>query len=115
MSRNIFGWDLPPGAAGDPNAPWNQSDEHCPCCPCNESAVMKCDNCGEEEGKGICWLWGTFPNRLAAWLGHFKALQGRFQDYCTVNYDPDCLCNKCNCYDNEKDYDPAEEYNRYGD
>ena len=20
----IFGWSLPPGAAGDPNAPWNQ-------------------------------------------------------------------------------------------
>lgn len=22
----IFGWDLPPGAANDPNAPWNQPD-----------------------------------------------------------------------------------------
>lgn len=24
MTHGIFGWDLPPGAAGDPNAPWNQ-------------------------------------------------------------------------------------------
>jgi len=23
----IFGWDLPPGAAGDPFAPWNRVDE----------------------------------------------------------------------------------------
>ncbi len=26
MSRNIFGWSYPPGAANDPNAPWNQEE-----------------------------------------------------------------------------------------
>jgi len=34
MSRSVFGWDYPPGAANDPNAPWNQEDppEECPMC-----------------------------------------------------------------------------------
>jgi hypothetical protein len=27
MSRNPFGWSYPPGAANDPNAPWNQDDD----------------------------------------------------------------------------------------
>lgn len=26
MSRNVFGWSYPPGAATDPNAPYNQVD-----------------------------------------------------------------------------------------
>ena len=26
MNRSPFGWDLPPGAAHDPNAPYNQVD-----------------------------------------------------------------------------------------
>lgn len=28
----IFGWSYPPGAANDPNAPWNQQDEPCEVC-----------------------------------------------------------------------------------
>lgn len=33
MTRNPFGWDYPPGAEHDPNAPWNQPDPvECPWC-----------------------------------------------------------------------------------
>lgn len=33
MSRHPFGWHYPPGAANDPNAPYNQSDiGDCPIC-----------------------------------------------------------------------------------
>jgi hypothetical protein len=39
MGRNIFGWDYPPGAEGDPNAPWNQRPDE----------TQDCEDC---DGKG---------------------------------------------------------------
>lgn len=38
MSRSIFGWDYPPGAENDPNAPYNQVDE---------DDIETCEICGE--------------------------------------------------------------------
>lgn len=49
----IFGWDYPPGAEHDPNAPWNQSDpETIECDVCegtgeNEDG-FECENCDGE-------------------------------------------------------------------
>jgi hypothetical protein len=34
MPRSLFGWDLPPGTANHPYAPWNieEPPENCPMC-----------------------------------------------------------------------------------
>lgn len=52
MGRNIFGWDYPPGAEHDPNAPWNQTDESC-CVDCGEEATLneddKCEECADKK------------------------------------------------------------------
>ena len=45
-----FGWDLPPGAANDPNAPWNQDDAHDSRCPWNED--WQCDECAKAKANG---------------------------------------------------------------
>lgn len=46
--RHLFGWSLPPGAAGDPNAPWNQ--EYGPCQVCGQAeddcVCPECPVCG---------------------------------------------------------------------
>lgn len=34
MTRNVFGWNYPPGAENDPNAPWNEKPE------------LRCFSCG---------------------------------------------------------------------
>lgn len=50
MSRNIFGWDYPAGAANDPNAPYNQDVERCLKCEeeasCNDDGL--CEECAEK-------------------------------------------------------------------
>jgi hypothetical protein len=50
--RGMFGWSYPPGAASDPNAPWNQEDPPCDICKrdpfdciCPECPV--CGACGD--------------------------------------------------------------------
>jgi hypothetical protein len=57
MSRNIFGWSYPPGAANDPNAPWNQTDEG-PCAVCGngveDCCCPECHVCGE-QGNPKCY------------------------------------------------------------
>jgi hypothetical protein len=47
MRSNIFGWSLPPGAAGDPNAPWNQEDGPCAVCalPVDKCVCPECPIC----------------------------------------------------------------------
>ena len=57
MSRSIFGWDYPPGAANDPNAPYNQKDpDDCPTCEgtgelqcpvCAKNPTAQCSACKE--------------------------------------------------------------------
>lgn len=42
----IFGWDLPPGAAGDPNAPWNEKEPDL-CSKCNGDGLVS-DCCQAE-------------------------------------------------------------------
>lgn len=49
MSRHLFGWSLPPGAANHPNAPWNQEEFPCDVCGlfsdeciCPECPVCQC-------------------------------------------------------------------------
>lgn len=45
MARNIFGWSYPPGAANDPNAPYNQDDDGpCAVC-CNDVTDCVCPEC----------------------------------------------------------------------
>lgn len=47
--RNIFGWSYPPGAANDPNAPWNQTDQPCDICgkfP-DDCICPECPSCGQ--------------------------------------------------------------------
>jgi|SRR6516225_285799 hypothetical protein len=60
MSRSIFGWSYPPGAANDPNAPWNQDDgpcavcgkdmDHCVCPECKVCGSCGDPNCYKREG-----------------------------------------------------------------
>lgn len=53
MSRNIFGWDYPAGAANDPNAPYNQDADYCS--KCEEEASINddglCEVCAEKKEK----------------------------------------------------------------
>jgi hypothetical protein len=54
MRRRLFGWDYPPGAENDPNAPWNEryDDEWCEDCgvdPC-ECEEEKADEHTNPEG-----------------------------------------------------------------
>lgn len=57
--RNPFGWDYPAGAENDPNAPWNQSDEHHSYCPCHEDydGPMTCKECEEDTKECMCWAY----------------------------------------------------------
>jgi hypothetical protein len=43
-----FGWSYPPGAANDPNAPYNQSDPPCAVCkrPVDDCICDECPQCG---------------------------------------------------------------------
>jgi hypothetical protein len=53
----IFGWSYPPGAANDPNAPYNQTDDG-PCDVCGKAIddciCPECDVCGE-TGNTECY------------------------------------------------------------
>ena len=44
----IFGWNYPPGAANDPNAPWNQEPGPCAVCGKVEDDCIcpECPTCG---------------------------------------------------------------------
>lgn len=47
--RNVFGWDYPPGAANDPEAPYNQTDEED-----DENADVIPDEHEEPKNAGDC-------------------------------------------------------------
>jgi hypothetical protein len=53
----IFGWSYPPGAAGDPNAPYNQTDEPCAMCGkwSDDCICPECPECGE-HGNPKCYV-----------------------------------------------------------
>ena len=55
MARGIFGWDYPPGAALDPNAPYNQVDLPCDICALlpTDCQCPECPECGE-IGRAEC-------------------------------------------------------------
>jgi hypothetical protein len=78
MSRSIFGWSLPPGAAGDPFAPWNQEEPPCELCGnCVEDCICpECQTCGA-YGDPRCYvdhgLTQTEEQRRS--LAEFAALQ----------------------------------------
>ena len=57
VSRHgICGWDYPPGAANDPNAPWNQKDSPCEVCGLIYDCICpECPVCGE-QGNGYCYM-----------------------------------------------------------
>ena len=47
MSRSMFGWSYPPGAANDPSAPYNQVDPPCDVCgsPIDDCVCPECPRC----------------------------------------------------------------------
>jgi hypothetical protein len=46
MRSGIFGWSYPPGAATDPNAPYNQNGPYiCEVCLCDSEVDCKCEEC----------------------------------------------------------------------
>jgi hypothetical protein len=53
---SIFGWWYPPGAAGDPNAPYNQEDGPCEVCgqAIDDCICPECPCCGA-TGDLICY------------------------------------------------------------
>lgn len=53
----IFGWDYPPGAANDPNAPWNQIEGPCDICAQDVDSCIcpECPFCGG-YGDPACYL-----------------------------------------------------------
>src|SRR5262245_65324906 len=57
MSRSPFGWSLPPGAASDPNAPWNQEDGPCAvCCKhIDDCCCPECPTC-QQQGEPSCYM-----------------------------------------------------------
>ena len=78
-----FGWDLPAGAASDPNAPWND-EGHDESCPCHDDAPDLCQ-CGHEEEQhvgGKCFVVVK------------KTDHGDY--FCECNgwkkVDPECIC-----------------------
>jgi len=61
MSRSIFGWDYPPGAALDPNAPYNQNGPYiCDVCLCDQEVDCQCVECPvcHEHGNPKCYSEG---------------------------------------------------------
>lgn len=57
MSR-LFGWSYPPGAASDPNAPYNQNGPYiCEVCLCDAEVDCRCPECPEcgEVGNPRCY------------------------------------------------------------
>ena len=59
MGRSIFGWDYPPGAEHDPNAPYNQVDAVCEVCGA-DVYVCECPECPvcTEVGNPACAING---------------------------------------------------------
>lgn len=64
MSRSIFGWSYPPGAANDPNAPYNQTDDG-PCVVCaqpiDDCICPECPVCGEPGNPKCYRIDGLYP------------------------------------------------------
>jgi hypothetical protein len=56
MSRSIFGWSLPPGAASDPFAPYNAKEPPCAVCGnFSDSCICpECPVCGS-QGDPACY------------------------------------------------------------
>lgn len=52
----IFGWSYPPGAAGDPYAPYNQDDGPCAVCckPVDDCICPECPTC-HSHGDPKCY------------------------------------------------------------
>ena len=59
MSRHMFGWSYPPGAANDPYAPWNQEDGPCAVCGklTDECICPECPACSA-VGDPKCYTAG---------------------------------------------------------
>lgn len=68
MSRGMFGWSYPPGAASDPNAPYNQEDPPCEVCGkhVDDCICPVCLSCGC-QGDPKCYANGDFDG---AYNGH---------------------------------------------
>jgi hypothetical protein len=104
MGRDPFGWDYPAGAENDPNAPWNQTDEHHSECPAHEDARPKCAECGEDMDSGECWVFNFAPFfgrrgtpaiycEFVVWLAGRSWTKGLFPGYCQAE-EPECRCEE---------------------
>ena len=65
MNRSVFGWSYPPGAANDPNAPWNLDEG--PCAVCGKSVddciCPECSTC-KAMGDLTCYVPGPSNHRM---------------------------------------------------
>lgn len=77
--RGIFGWSLPPGAAGDPSAPWNQVEQ--PCDVCGKAVdwciCPECATCGQMGAPECYEAHGL--NRNAEQLAGLAELEAAYQ------------------------------------
>ena len=66
VSRHMFGWSYPPGAANDPYAPWNQEDGPCAVCAkgVEDCICPECPACGE-TGNPSCYTGGHGALKIA--------------------------------------------------
>jgi hypothetical protein len=69
--RSIFGWSYPPGAANDPNAPWNQEPGPCAVCAKDEDNCVcpECPVCGM-QGDPACYYDSRETKRPTGVNGH---------------------------------------------
>lgn len=96
MTKHLFGWDYPPGAASDPNAPYNQTDDMTPESEHVEEVLTKPGyTIGDEYAMGPIAEVTQYVDELAHERNRLKELL-----QATVRYlpqrgpEPPCTCDK---------------------
>lgn len=81
--RSLFGWSYPPGAANDPNAPWNQETPPCDVCgntletSAGGCICQECHICGV-AGDPLCYEYHGLI-RTQAQIDGRLALEAEYQ------------------------------------
>lgn len=114
-------WNLPDNTwDGDPDAPWNQPDGHCSCCPAHEDRSEDeplCEEGGVAVSECNCWVYVLAPfygrgflpwDNLVRRFGHMKWTEGLFPSFCEPREEPLCACDECTCKE-----DAAADYADY--
>lgn len=74
-----FGWSFPPGAAGDPFAPYNQPDPPCATCGESDCECPECPICGE-AGNEYCYEQGHLQYSNRQLIGRSKLKIAQLED-----------------------------------